>query len=157
MSDHRTHFHVGIIVEELESARRRLTELVGVTWGPIMRVPAIDVRDEHGNDIQLPSNICYSAGDPAIELIEEVPGSVWVRNPHSNLHHIGFWSGDLGVETAALTGSGCPVQLCGRSGSLAPAGWAYHGVPDLGVRIEMLDQSMQEMMGFLFRPDQNPL
>ncbi len=70
--------------------------------------------------------MCYSVGDPCLELIEEVPGSVWVRNEHSNLHHIGFWSEGLVDVSAGLAGGGCPMQLCGRAGEDAPVSFAYH-------------------------------
>lgn len=153
MSETRTHFHVGIIVEDLEAARRRMTELFGLTWGPIQRYPATDNRDGDGNDVVLPSAICYSVGEPSIELIEEVPGSVWERNPFSNLHHIAFWTADLGAESAALTGAGCPLQLCGRYGDAAPSFFAYHQVPELGIRVEVLDQAIRSMMSPLFQPD----
>lgn len=153
MAEQRTYFHVGIVVEDLESARQRMTDLFGIVWGPIMRSPAVDVRDGDGTDRQLPSNICYSADQPSIELIEEVPGTVWTRNPHSNLHHIGFWTPNFDHDTAAVSGGACPVQLSGRTGDRAPANWVYHHDPVLGIRVELLDDSMREMMGFLFRPD----
>lgn len=153
MTEHRTHFHVGIIVEHLETARQRMTELFGITWGPIQRYPATENRDGDGNDVTLPSAICYSVGEPSIELIEEVPGTVWERNPHSNLHHIGFWTEDLAGESGGLTGAGCPLQLCGRFGDTAPAFFAYHHLPELGIRVEVLDQAIAPMMAPLFQPD----
>lgn len=153
MTDTLSYFHVGIVVEDLDAARQRLTDLFGITWGPIQRMPAVDVRDGNGRDLALPSNICYSADEPRIELIEEVPGSVWVRNPYSNLHHIGFWTPTFDDDTSALTGGACPVQLCGRAGAAAPAMWAYHDVPDLGIRVEVLDDGLRDLMSYLFTPD----
>ena len=97
--------------------------------------------------------MCYSVDDPHMELIQEVPGSIWVCNEHSNLHHIGFWSDDLAADGSALTGVGCPLQLCGRSGTDAPVSFAYHR-NELGVRIEIVDAAIREAMGFLFQPDQ---
>lgn len=152
MAESRAHFHVGIVVEDLEVASRRLTELLGIEWGPIVRWPAVDVRDDAGNDIAVPSNIRYSAGHPSIELIEEVPGTVWVRNPHSNLHHIGFWTPTFDADSAALIGGGCPLQLAGRSGEVAPAQWVYHGIEDLGIRVELLDDGLADLMAGLFEP-----
>ena len=81
-----------------------------------------------------------------------MPGSLWVCNEHSNLHHIGFWSDDLATDSAELAGSGCPLQLCGRAGGAAPVSFAYHR-NDLGIRIEIVDAAMRETMSFLFRPD----
>ncbi len=86
------HYHVGIVVTDVAAARTRLAAMLGVTWGPVMHLDAVAYRDGAGNDLVLPTTMCYSVGDPCLELIEEVPGSVWVHNEHSNLHHIGFWS-----------------------------------------------------------------
>ena len=99
----------------------------------------------------LPTTICYSVEAPHLELIEEVPGTVWACNDHSNLHHIGFWSDDLAGASTALSGAGCPLQLCGRAGPSAPVAWAYHR-NRLGVRIEVVDAGFREAMAFLFQP-----
>lgn len=95
--------------------------------------------------------MCYSVEAPHLEFIEEVPGTVWTCNGYSNLHHLGFWSDDLPRTSADLSGSGCPLQLCGRSGDVAPTAWAYHGT-GLGVRVEILDAGMRALMAFLFEP-----
>ena len=92
MPTNTSHYHVGIVVTDIAAAQARLSAMLGVTWGPVMRLDAVDYRDGAGNDVALPTTMCYSVGDPCLELIEEVPGSVWVRNAHSNLHHIGYWS-----------------------------------------------------------------
>jgi hypothetical protein len=91
-------------------------------------------------------------GARAIELVQEVAGSIWVRNEYSNLHHIGFWSDDLGADGSELAGAGCPLQLCGRSADDAPVSFAYHR-NELGVRIELVDATLRETMGFLFEPE----
>ncbi len=147
------HYHVGIVVADIEAARARLTEMLGVTWGPVLHLDATQVRDGSGSDLDLPSTICYSTGHPSLEVIEEVPGTVWVRNEQSNLHHIGFWSDALPSDSAGLAGIGCPLQLGGRAGGEAPAGFAYHRDDLLGVRIELVDAAMREGMAFLFESE----
>jgi Glyoxalase/Bleomycin resistance protein/Dioxygenase superfamily len=146
------YYHVGIIVTDVAAARVTLTEQLGVEWGPIMHLDAIELRNGAGDDVSLPNTLCYSVDAPHLELIEEVPGSVWVRNEHSNLHHIGMWSGDLPADSARIAGMGCPLQLCGRAGDAAPVSFAYHG-HELGIRIELLDAGLQEAMSFLFSPE----
>ena len=148
------HYHVGIVVPDIAAAQAQLTEFIGVTWGPVLRLDATDYRDGSGRDLVLPTAMCYSVEQPCLELIEELPGSVWVRNEHSNLHHIGFWSQNLIGDSTALAGSGCPMQLCGRAGDQAPVSFAYHR-NELGVRIEIVDSAMSDAMEFLFRPDES--
>ncbi len=154
MSDDRPRpmYHVGIVVADIASARATMTEQLGVSWGPVMHFDSVDYRDGDGRDVALPTTMCYSVDAPHLELIEEVPGSLWVRNEHSNLHHIGFWSDDLAVDGAELAGAGCPLQLCGRSGDQAPVSFAYHR-NDLGVRVELVDAALRDTMAFLFEPD----
>ena len=96
--------------------------------------------------------MCYSVDEPHLELIEELPGSVWVCNEHSNLHHIGFWTDDLTGDTAALIGSRVPHAALRASRRIAPLSFAYHRI-DLGVRIEIVDTTMRPAMEFLFRPE----
>ena len=151
MTTTASHYHVGIIVPDVAAAQVELTEQLGLTWGPVMHLDAIDLRDGEGNDVVLPSTICFSLEAPYLELIEEVPGSVWVRNPYSNLHHIGYWSDDLPADSNHLSGSGCPLQLCGVGATAEPSQFAYHQ-GDLGVRIEVVDAGLREMMSFLFTP-----
>jgi hypothetical protein len=144
-------FHVGIVVSDLAAAQDELTRQIGVTWGPVLHLDETEVRDGDGQDLVLPSTICYSVEEPRLELIQEVPGSVWQCNEHSNLHHLGFWSDDLSRGSEGLVGAGCPLQLSGRVGESAPEQFAYHQ-GDLKVRLEVLDAAMQPMLGFLFEP-----
>jgi len=144
-------YHVGIVVPDVESAMAHFTELLGVVWGPVVQTDAIEVRDADGNDLTLPNRICFSTAAPHIELIQELPGSVWVCNEHSNLHHVGFWADALPSDSEAFTSSQCPLQICGREGAQVPAGWAYHRDP-LGVRFELVDTAMKPVMEeFMFR------
>lgn len=147
------HYHVGIVVPEIAAARAELSAQLGVVWGPTLRLDAVDYRDESGNDIALPTTMCYSVGEPHLELILELPGSLWECNEYSNLHHIGFWSDDLAADGARLTGSGCPLQLCGRNGDVVPVSFSYHR-NGLGVRVEIVNGEMRETMAFLFEPDE---
>jgi catechol 2,3-dioxygenase-like lactoylglutathione lyase family enzyme len=148
-----SHYHVGMIVPDVRAARRRFSELLGVVWGPLVDLDSVEYRDEAGRDVVLPSTFCYSVGTPSLELVQEVPGSVWSRNDHSNLHHVGYWSDDLPTQSAALGDAGCPLQLCGRSGSRAPVTFAYHCEPELGVRIELIDAALRPALAPLFEPD----
>jgi len=146
-------FHVGVVVPELEAARARLTDLLGVSWGPIVETATLEVRDGSGRDLVVPNRICYSTAPPYIELVEEQPGTTWVCNEHSNIHHIGFFSTAVAADSQGLARAHCPLELTGRGEDAAPAGFAYHRDP-LGVRIELVDAAMREVMeGWLFKPE----
>jgi len=138
------YFHVGIVVPDLEAAQARLTELLGVEWGPVM-VNDIDIRDGDGVERVVPNKICYSTSSPYLELIQEVPGTPWVCNEHSNLHHIGVFSGALVDESGRFRAVQCPLELTDGRGDEPPVMWAYHRDP-LGVRIEIVNDDLRPAM-----------
>ena len=149
-------YHVGIVVPDIEVAQAHLADLLGITWGPVLHVDAYDVRafDEtggDGNDLVFPNTLCYSTEPPHLELVQEVPGSVWECNEHSNLHHIGVWTDALPEDSATYSELRCPLQLGGRDADGALQQFAYHRDP-LGVRIELVDAAMKPMMEeFMFK------
>jgi hypothetical protein len=145
-------YHVGIVVPEVEAAMAHFTELLGIGWGPVVETDAFDVRDAEGNDLTLPNKLCYSTVAPYIELVQELPGSVWVCNEHSNIHHIGYWTDTLPADSGAFASTQCPLEICGREGAQVPVNFSYHRDP-LGVRFELVDAAMKPMMEeFMFRP-----
>jgi hypothetical protein len=113
-------FHVGIVVADLGAGRARFTELLGIEWGPIIE-GEIEIRDGDGNDLVVPNRICYSTRAPYLELIQEVRGTPWVCNEHSNLHHIGFFSDALVADSAGLSAAACPLELLDGHGDALPA------------------------------------
>ena len=137
-------FHVGVVVPSLEEARAHLGEVLGIVWGPIVEID-IAKRDAAGHNLTLPLRICYSTEAPRIELIQELPGSVWECNEHSNLHHIGFWSDSLADDVTALAAARCPLQLSGRDDETAPVQSAYHRDP-LGFTLELVDIANQALL-----------
>ena len=144
-------YHVGIVVPDVEAAMAHFTELLGVEWGPVVATEAFDVRDADGNDLTLPNKLCYSTSPPYLELVLEQPGTVWVCNEHSNLHHIGYWTDALPADSGRFTGTQCPLEICGRDGTQTPVQFAYHRDP-LTVRFELVDIAMKPMMEeFMFR------
>jgi hypothetical protein len=143
-------YHVGIVVPDIESARERITSLLGVDWGPIVESET-EIRSGAGDDAVISLRLCYSTSGPHLELVEERAGTPWVCNEFSNLHHIGFFSDALEGDSQLLTSTACPLEICGREGGGAPRMFAYHRDP-LGVRIEYVDAASRAMMTeYLFK------
>jgi catechol 2,3-dioxygenase-like lactoylglutathione lyase family enzyme len=142
-------FHVGIVVPDIDTAVAHFTELLGISWGPIVEIDN-PFQTAAGEDVTLANfKLCYSTTGPHLELIEEQPGSPWVCNEHSNLHHIGFFSDSLEGSSRKLTGASCPLEIVCHDAESGAMAWWYHRDP-LGVRIEFIEQSimatMNEMM-----------
>jgi catechol 2,3-dioxygenase-like lactoylglutathione lyase family enzyme len=137
-------YHVGIIVPDVEAGRQRLTELLGIVWGPVVEAPT-EVQDAEGRVMEVALKMCYSTEAPYLELIEERLGTPWVCNEHSNLHHIGFFTGDVDAESMRLTGAACPLDITRHGESADGIGWVYHRDP-LGIRIELVDAATREML-----------
>jgi hypothetical protein len=137
-------YHVGIVVADLDAARARFTDLLGTRWGPIVEND-VDMQLADGTDLVVPNRICYSTEPPYLELIQEVPGTPWVCNEHSNLHHIGFFSDALVVDADGLRAAACPLEIRDGHGDGRPRQFTYHRDP-LGVRIELVNGEMREMM-----------
>jgi Glyoxalase/Bleomycin resistance protein/Dioxygenase superfamily len=140
-----TLFHVGIVVPQIAPAQAHLHQLLGVEWGPVVEIDALAVRDGAGVDTAVPNRLCYTTAGPNLELIEEVPGTVWTCNEYSNLHHIGFFVPGLAAEAGRLEGAACPMELCGRDGGRAPSSFSYHRDP-LGLRLELVDEGLRPSM-----------
>jgi catechol 2,3-dioxygenase-like lactoylglutathione lyase family enzyme len=138
-------YHVGIVVPDMEAALKHFSDLLGIVWGPVIEVDAHDVRDADGNDLSLPTTLCYSTSAPHLELITEVPGTPWVCNEYSNLHHIGFWTDALEADSEHLVTAHCPLELCGREPGRVPAMFTYNRDP-LGVRVELVDAALRPGM-----------
>ena len=144
-------YHVGIVVPDLDAARAHFTELLGVEWGPVAE-NEIQIRDGDGNEFVVPNRICYSTQPPYLELITEVPGTPWVCNEYSNLHHIGFFSDTLAADSDGLRGARCPLEVRDGHGSAPPTRFAYHR-DGLGIRIELVNAALRTVMEqHLFRP-----
>jgi len=143
-------YHVGIVVEEIESASRRLSALLGVEWGPIVEADTA-VRTADGDDDVISLRLRYSTNAPRLELVEERAGTPWICNAFSNLHHIGYFSDTLANDGRRLSEQACPLEICGREGELAPHAFSYHRDP-LGVRIEYVDAAGRPLLEeYLFK------
>jgi hypothetical protein len=136
------HYHVGIVVPDLVVGRAHFEDLLGVVWGPIMEYDA-EFRNESDDAEMFHLKLCYSTVAPYLELIEELPGTVWECNEYSNLHHIGFWSDAVQTDADRWTETGCPFMLGPWEDGEIRA--TYHQ-DRLGVRLELVSTTRRELI-----------
>lgn len=137
-------FHIGIVVPDLDAGCERFTELLGLEWGPVMQND-IEIRDGDGRARVVPNRIRYSTTAPHFELIQECPGTPWVCNEHSNLHHVGIFTDALVADSGDLAAASCPLELMDGGADALPSMFIYHRDP-LGVRLELVNVEMRPMM-----------
>lgn len=135
-------YHVGIVVDDLESARADLTELFGYEWCEPLSVPSSVVLST--GETVVPLTFTYSMTTPRLELIRSVPGTPWTPAEGSGIHHIGYWSDDVAADSARLRDLGYLPEATGVNPEGAPI-WAYNLGPT-GPRIELVSRSIQPFM-----------
>jgi hypothetical protein len=98
-------YHHGIIVADLPSATAALAREHGLTftepWSGTQRIRTLDGVQE------VEFNFVYSAEGPVhFELIQQMPGTIWVTDGVAIVHHFGYWSDDMatGLTILKLTG-----------------------------------------------------
>ncbi|HEX3332883.1 MAG TPA: VOC family protein [Acidimicrobiales bacterium] len=136
------HFHVGVVVDDLDAALARLSDLFGYRWSGAFegRIPVW----LPGGDREVDLRFVYSRTTPRIEVIQSVEGTVWVPSAGSGVHHLGYWSDDVEGDAARLAHAGAVMEAAGRTPGGA-AQWSYHRAPD-GPRIELVDRALQPFL-----------
>lgn len=118
------YFQVGFVVPDLEAAMAELGAGLGVEMlGPLER----DVGDGV-------LRIAFAKTPPPyLELIQGPPGSLWDATAGPRMHHLGYWSDDLGADSARLETAGMTLEL--------DLGFARYHRPTTGAgaRIELID------------------
>jgi hypothetical protein len=132
-------FHVGIVAEDFDATLAELAHLFGYQW-----------CEEVGGTIPvgLPTGVAdielrcvYSKSTPRLEVVRPVPGTVWIPAAGSGIHHVGYWSDDVAVDSAELERRGYAAEAVGVGPEGAPL-WAYHRSPT-GPRIELVARALQ--------------
>jgi hypothetical protein len=132
-------FHVGVVVDDLDAALEDLTDLFGYGWCPSMSVETPVLLPK--GDLMLDLHFTYSATVPRVEVIQSVPGTLWVPAAGSGIHHVGYWSEDVEADGRRLVERGYAEEARGvRSDGAAV--WTYHHSVS-GPRIELVSREIQ--------------
>ena len=131
-------FHVGIVVDDLDAALTDFAALFGHEWCPKLSVSTPVVLPD--GEATLDLVFTYSKTEPRVEVIQSMPGTLWVPAEDSGIHHLGYWSDDVAADAALLTARGYPAEAAG----VRPDGtavWAYHRGAS-GPRIEIVSRDI---------------
>lgn len=145
-------YHTGIVVEDFDGALRWFTKVAGYRWCDEL---ALDQTVwTPAGDQTVPIRFAYSMSTPRLEVLQAVPGTVWMPS-NSGIHHLGYWSDDVDADVEVLAGAGLAVEVKAP----IPGGsslWAYcRG--DSGPRVELVSRSLEPMMAKWFATGRSPL
>ncbi|MEU8548915.1 VOC family protein [Streptomyces roseoverticillatus] len=129
-------YHLGVVVSDMHRAMGELTDLLGVRWLPPVRSGS-QVTDD-GPTGEGPMMTFSTQGPPYLELLEQVPGSIWST---PGLHHVGYWAAEARAESARMTDAGFPLEASAAvlSGDTEP-GVFYHRTTD-GLLLELVEMA----------------
>ncbi|MGE2735908.1 VOC family protein [Mycolicibacterium vaccae] len=130
-------YHTGLIVADIESATERLSAAAGYTWTrPVEATLTVSTAD---GDVDVPFRFVYSLQAPHLEVVQEVPGTVWTAPVGAAAHHLGYWVDDLSAASRRLEEAG--YRLEARPAGESLTSFAYY-LDDTGVRIEIVDRAL---------------
>ena len=140
--DHRALFHTGVVVRDFDRALDAASELLGVTWGPRGDAQTPIVLSD-GTSRVVSFRYAYSAEGPVrLEFVAAVDGTPWEPVGAGQVHHLGYWSTDVPVDSARLSGADVPlVANVGTDDPDAPPRIAYHQTH--GYFIELVPVSLR--------------
>ncbi len=131
-------YHTGIVVSDLEAAKARMTDIAGYHW-TVTLTGEVLVRTADG-DRTLGMRYAYSLEAPHIELVQEIPGTLWESTPRLATHHLGYFCDDLATTSKRLEEAGFEREVCAVVDGVAPSIFAFHVSPD-GARIEIVERT----------------
>jgi hypothetical protein len=132
------HFHVGIVVNDLDAALADFAALFGHEWCPKLSVSTPVVLPD--GEATLDLVFTYSRTEPRVEVIQSMPGTLWMPSEGSGIHHLGYWSDDVAADAALLTARGYAAEATGARPD-GTAVWTYHRSAS-GPRIEIVSRDI---------------
>jgi hypothetical protein len=132
-------FHVGIVVDDLQSALAELSAVFGYEWCDDVNVPTL-VTLSTGEQV-VDMRFAYSKTTPRLEVIQSTRGALWEPTTGSVIHHLGYWSDDVAADSDKLTQRGFAIEAVGRRPDGA-MNFAFHSSV-AGARIELVSRTVQ--------------
>jgi catechol 2,3-dioxygenase-like lactoylglutathione lyase family enzyme len=135
------HFHVGILVADIDRAIARFSDALGVSFTePAEQITTLYDPDPAECRVRAP----YSTNEPPyLELVEAVGDGLLSLRHGEGLHHLGFWAPDFETYAASETGLKLPAgpRFCLAPG--APTMWLTNPADLHRVRLEMVASALR--------------
>jgi hypothetical protein len=141
---HSDLFHTGIVVDDLESAKDRFGELLGVSWyegGAEVRIVT-----EDDSRVVATAYALSAEGPHHVELVQSVEGTLYTPSGTGQAHHLGYWADDVAAASAALSTCGLPqaATICLTNRQASPI-CAYHQACE-GFYVELVSTALRPFL-----------
>jgi hypothetical protein len=137
-------YHTGFVVDDLAGAQEQFGSLLGLSWLTGGGTVRIDTPD--GSSVVQTAYALSAEGPHHIELVQSVPGTLYIASGSASAHHLGYWVDDVTEASAALQKCGMPCAASvGVEGSRRGPMAAYHRSGD-GVYVEVVARSMRRLL-----------
>ncbi len=141
-------FHIGLLVHDIDAAKRRLRELLRMEFKETQTLPV--ALEWGGQRREVDVTFVYSVGGPPfVELIQTQDNDGPFGKHHGEgLHHVAAWETDLEQRLAAAAALGAPadVRIFGHEGETPIAAYLPPAAA-CGMRVE-LNWYAPEMPGY---------
>lgn len=142
--DPRSFYHHGIVVTDLDSAVRKFGTETGLTFEEPTSVQQTIRTPQGTRDVEF--RLAYSAEGPVhVELVQQIPGTLWVTDQPAVLHHLGYWSEDIASDGESLAAGGMQLVMAHEPGQGGQSLYRYYQSP-LGLYVELVDAAFRPAM-----------
>ena len=143
MIDYQRIFHLGVRVNDLDSAMSEMAGGLGARWAAVQHNPAQHVWTPEDGLREVPLTFVYSCEGPQhIELLQAPSGTVWHAGDAPGAHHVGVWVDDVAAETRACLDAGWTLAAAGAAPDDGFGVFTYL-VPPSGLIIELVLSAAQ--------------
>jgi hypothetical protein len=138
-------FHVGVATRRIEDGMAAVSAVFGCEWSAIREGAEPGLASPAG-PVDWQSRVAHSKQGPLrIELLQGTPGSIWDTDAVAALHHVAFWSYDVGADAERLERGDWSIDITFYDDNGRPFSFAYLSKPDT-TRIELVDVARREAM-----------
>jgi hypothetical protein len=140
-------YHVGFVVQDLDSAAASLGAALGVTFTPPAELPYPELMTPEGpRPARL--RLTYATRPVHVELIENCGGTLWDWESRERGHHLGVWAEDIAAEADRLDALDMP-RLWWVHGDDGEMVFSYHATP-FGFYIELVSTAWKAAYPLMF-------
>jgi hypothetical protein len=134
-------YHVGVVVNDIESSIREVGDQLGVTFDA-PQLLTVTSGGPGGGGRPASVRLAYSHGEPPfLELLEASEDGVWTQAGGQRLHHVGVWTPDIKKEVGRLELLGFSTEMVGIAADERDL-FAYL-INAQGIRVELVAERIR--------------